>query len=168
MAKEKAEKKTGGKPQKKSGGKLKFISLMAVFCVAAPFIMPTLLLALVGLIPTYVAFTTDDDPQKSGATSVCAMNFAGLTPFVIDLWEKGQTMANAVHILSEANSWLVILGAAAIGQLIVYTVPPAIATLTLTNADARIKNLRKNLEMLKQSWGPDVATTKPIDKIVQG
>jgi hypothetical protein len=77
-------------------------------------------------------------------------------------------MPNAFHILSDSQNWLVILGASGIGQLIVYTVPPAIATLTLTHAESRIKHLRKNLDLLKESWGADVATTKPLDKIVQG
>ena len=167
MAKEENPKPVA-KGQKKSGGKLKLILLMAFACIAAPFMMPTVLLVLAGFIPTYIAFMTDDDPQKSGATSVCAMNCAGLTPFIIDLWEKGQTMPNAIHVLGEANSWLVILGASAIGQLIVYTIPPAIASLTLTHAETRVKNLSKNLDMLKESWGPEVATTKSIDKIVQG
>jgi hypothetical protein len=27
--------------------------------------------------------------------------------------------------------------------------------------------LQKNLDMLKDAWGPDVATAKPIDKISQ-
>ena len=121
---------------------------------------------LAGLIPTYVAFATDSDPQKSGAVSVGAMNFAGLVPFIIDLWSKGQTMPNTVHILTTPDSWMIILGAAAIGQLIVYAIPQALATLTLSQAELRVKNMRKNLELLKESWGPEVATTKPIDKIV--
>jgi len=129
--------------------------------------LPTVILLLVGLIPTYVALSTDSDQQKSGAVSVGAMNFAGLLPFVIDLWSKGQTLPNAIQILATSNTWLVVLGASAVGQLIVYSIPQAIATLTLTQAESRAKALRKNLDMLKESWGPDVATTKPLDRIGQ-
>jgi hypothetical protein len=151
---------------KKKSGKLGVFTIIIIVGFAMPFMLPTVVLLLAGLIPTYVALSTDSDPQKSGAVSVGAMNFAGIVPFIIDLWSKGQTMGNTLHILSDPNSWLIIFGAAAVGQLIVYAVPQAIATLTLAQAEMRAKNLRKNLEMLKEAWGPEVATTKPIDKIL--
>jgi hypothetical protein len=166
MAKAEAP-KASNHPPKKSGGKLRTFTIIIIVMCAAPFMMPTVTLILAALIPTYIAFATDSDPQKSGAVSVGAMNIAGTVPFVIDLWSKGQTMPNAYAILTNANDWLVILGASFVGQLIVYTIPQAIATLTLTHAESRAKALRKNLETLKESWGLDVATTKPIDKIGQ-
>ncbi|MDE2030213.1 MAG: hypothetical protein KGI97_06580 [Alphaproteobacteria bacterium] len=162
----KAAKGTGGKPKKK-GGKAKTILIMVALGIATPFMLPTVVLLLIGMIPTYIAFATDDDPQKSGAVSVGAMNFAGVVPFIIQLWQQGQTIPDAFRILATANDWLIILGAAGIGQLVVYAVPQAIATLTLTHAETRIKHLKKNLETLKEFWGPEVATTKPIDQIVQ-
>jgi hypothetical protein len=93
------------------------------------------------------------------------MNFAGLVPFLIDLWVKGQTMENAFVILRNPSNWLIILGAAGIGQLIVFAVPQAMASMTLAHAESRLKTLKQNLEQLKTSWGPEVATTKPVDKI---
>jgi hypothetical protein len=166
----KAEEKKAAKVDEKKGkksGKLGMFTFLIIFGFAAPFMLPTVILLLVGLIPTYVALATDSDRQKSGAVSVGAMNCAGILPFVIDLWSKGQTMENTLQIMSTTNTWLVILGASAVGQLIVYTIPQAIATLTLTQAESRAKALRKNLELLKESWGPDVATTKPLSKVGQ-
>jgi hypothetical protein len=77
-------------------------------------------------------------------------------------------MPNAFAILGQATTWLVMLGAAGIGQLILFAVPQAMATLTLARAESRVKLLRKNLETLKESWGPEVATSKPLDQIMQG
>lgn len=164
MAK-KEDKKNAAPPKP---GKAKAVFVLLLVCAATPFMLPSLVLLLAGLVPTYVAFATDSDPQKSGATSVCAMNVAGIAPYLIDLWMKGQTLGNAFAILGEPKSWLVILGAAAIGQLIVYTIPSFIAIFTLNNAESRLQALRRNLELLKDSWGADVATTKPLDKIIQG
>ncbi len=160
-AKKQVEVKTAGKP-----GRAKIVFILLLVCTATPFMLPTIVLLLAGLVPTYVAFATDDDAQKSSAASVCAMNVAGIVPYVIDLWARGQTLGNAFLILGEPKSWLVILGAAAIGQLIVYTIPPFIAIMTLNHAASRAQLLRKNLDFLKETWGPDVATTKPVDKIV--
>jgi len=153
-------------PKKKGHGKAKFFGVVILLGLAMPFMLGSVLLLLAALIPTYVAYMTDNCPEKTGATSVCAMNLAGAFPFLMDLWMKGQTPANALHILSDSSSWLVILGAAAVGQLIIYAVPQAIATMSLTHAEGRIKTLRKNLELLKDSWGPEVGTTKPVEQIV--
>jgi hypothetical protein len=149
---------------KKSGGKLKFLTGMVVFACAVPFLMPTVTLLLIGMIPTLVALMTDNDRQKSSAAAVASMNFAGITPFIIDLWMKGQSMENVFQILRESSTWLVILGAAFVGHLIVFAIPQAMASLTVARSEARLKILKQNLEQLKSTWGPDVATTKPLNR----
>lgn len=153
--------------KKKKGGKLGLILFFILFSLSAPFLMPTLTLLLVGLLPTFVALLTDNDPHKSATASIGAMNLAGLTPFLIDLWVKGQTMGNTFAILHDPSNWLIILGAAGVGQLIVFAVPQAMTSLTIVRAEGRLKLLKHNLEQLKASWGPDVATTKPLEKIGQ-
>lgn len=158
-------KKPADTSKKKKGGKAGFFFILILFALAAPFFMPTLTLLLVGLLPTFVALITDTDPQKSSTASIGAMNFAGLVPFLIDLWAKGQTMENAFILLRNPSNWLIILGAAAVGQLIVFAVPQVMASMTFISAESRLKLLKRNLEQLKTSWGPDVATTKPLDKI---
>ena len=163
-----AAKSADGKAQKpKKRSRLGFYTTLLVAVIAAPFMFPTVVLILAGLIPTFVAFFVDKDREHSSATAIGAMNCAGLTPFVIDLWLKGQTMANAFIILSDPSNWVVILGAAAIGQLIVSVVPQALATLTLAHSELRIKTLKNNLETLKNSWGPDVGTTKPLEQLAR-
>ncbi len=86
---------------------------------------------------------------------------------MIDLWVNGQSMDTVFHILGQSSSWLVILGAAAVGQLIVFAIPQAMTSLTLARAELRLKILKTNMEKLKSTWGPDVATTKPLDKITR-
>lgn len=165
MAEDKKPAAAEGKKKKK--GKAGFFLIMILFALMAPFMMPTLTLIMVGMMPTFVALLTDTDPEKSATSSVGAMNIAGLVPFLIDLWVKGQTMENAFIILRTPANWLIILGAAAIGQLIVFAVPQAMASMTFIHAESRIKNLKRNLDQLKASWGPDVATTKPLDQITR-
>jgi len=77
-------------------------------------------------------------------------------------------MENALAILRDANTWLVMLGAAGIGQLILFAVPQVIATFTVARSESRLKLLKANLEKLKTAWGGDVATTKPIEKVARG
>jgi hypothetical protein len=167
-AKKKTEKAKPAKPDKKAkkgGGKLRLYTILIMAGIAAPFMFPTLILVIAGLMPTIVAFVMDRDRQHSSATAIGAMNCAGITPFVIDLWIKGQSMGNVVQILTDPANWLIILGSAAIGKTIVAIVPQALATITLAHSEMRIKTLKANLELLKNSWGPDVGTTKPLDKM---
>lgn len=152
--------------KKKGGSKLKFYMFLLIAMISAPFMFPTVVLVLVGLIPTIVAFVVDNDREHSSATAIGAMNCAGLSPFIIDLWLKGQTMGNAFAILSQPINLLIIFGSAAVGQAIVGIVPQAMATLTLAHSELRIKNLKNNMEILRKSWGPDVGTTKPIEKMI--
>lgn len=151
----------------KRGGFTWVIILMIVFGAAVPFILPTLVL-LAGMLPTIVALFTEDEHNHSSAAAIGAMNAAGIVPFVIELWHKGQTIDNAFALISDPTTWLVMLGAAALGQLIVFAVPQAIASISVSHAEARIALLKKNLETLQAMWGPDVATTKPLERVARG
>lgn len=155
---------SSSKPSKSSGGGGRLILLMVVIGAIAPFGAPTLVVCL-GLLPTLVALITDTDPRRSGVITIGLLNVAGVVPFVIELWEKGQTMEAAFNIMSQPMTWLVMLGAAAIGQLILYAIPSFITLLTVNRMENRLRVLRQGLEELKIIWGPDVATSKPIDLI---
>ncbi len=153
--------------QKKKGGKLGLMTGFVLFGLAAPFMLPTVTLIALGMLPSLVSLITDTDRQKSGTAAVAAMNIAGVVPFVIDLWIKGQTMGNVFAILGNPMNILVILGASAIGQLILFAIPQAMALVTIAHIENRVKGLKKNLELLRESWGPDVATNKPIEQLVK-
>jgi hypothetical protein len=131
---------------------------LVLLLAVLPFIMPTALLML-GLLPTLIVLIADEEAEKSSAITVGAMNLAGVVPFVIELWQKGQTMDIAFAILRQPNTWLVMLGAAAVGRLILYVVPPLAASLAITQAEMRLAKLQDSLVQLKQVWGPETATT---------
>lgn len=154
-------------PRKKSG-KFGFFMTMIFLGIAAPFIFPTLVLLVAGLLPTLVTLFVDTDREHSTTAAIGAMNCAGLSPFLIDLWVKGQTMGNVFAILSDMNTWLVVLGAAAVGQLIIFAIPQTMVIVTIARLEMRVRTLKSNLEQLKNTWGPEVATTKPLDKIQRG
>jgi hypothetical protein len=162
MAEKGKTKKTVAAPAKvksRGNGKFKAILILIAFCAAAPFCLPTLLICL-GLLPALVALITDTDPEKNTAATIGFMNFAGVSPFLIDLWLKGQTWEAAFAILREPTNWMVMLGSAAIGHLILYAVPPVVMLFTMTKMDLRLKKLRDAQEELKAIWGADVANPK--------
>ncbi|MDD3181865.1 MAG: hypothetical protein PHD48_03560 [Alphaproteobacteria bacterium] len=153
VVKEKAKQKSGGG---------KTILLMAIFGCLIPFGVPTLLICL-GLIPTVVALFTDADSHRSKLATIGYMNLAGVLPFLLELWQKGQSMEVATAIIRNPMSWAIMLGAAGIGHLILYAIPPMIASIIVINQEARLKVLRQGLQELEKIWGSDVGTMAPLD-----
>lgn len=151
-------------PHQRGTGKFKVILIMSIVGAIVPFGLPTLLVCT-GLIPTLVALYTDTDPEKSTTTTVGFMNLAGVLPFLVDLWQKGQTMSVALSIVREPRSWVIMFGAAAIGQLFLYIIPPIIASTTIARLESRLNTLKEGIEQLRTIWGPEVATTLPIDQV---
>lgn len=159
VSEEKGKKEKGVKPKK---GGFKLILVMVIAGCLAPFGVPTLLVCL-GLAPTLVALVTDTDENRSGLATIGYMNFAGVLPFLIDLWQNGQTMEAAMVIVRQPFSWAIMLGAAGIGHLILYAVPPVIASVFLINQENRLRTLREGMQQLEAIWGPDVASTTSLD-----
>lgn len=163
--KNKPVKASGGKAGTKPKGAGIYILPGILTGASLFFIFPTFVLMAIGLIPTIIAIFTDTDHEKHSATAVGAMNVAGLTPFIVELWTKGQTIGHVFEILRDANNWLVILGSAVLGQLILFVVPQITASMTSARYETRLKTLKSNLEELKSTWGPDVASTKSLNQI---
>ncbi len=159
---EKSKKTEKNKAPSKNGTKL--VILMIIAGALVPFGAPTLLVCL-GLIPTLVALFTDTDPNKSGVITVGFLNLAGVMPFLIDLWTKGHSIETALRIMRDPMTWVIMLGAAAIGQLILYAVPTAMTVMAVNRMEARLHVLREGLEQLKAIWGTDVATNRPVDLV---
>lgn len=162
---EKTEKKAQDKTKKKSGSGKTVLMMILIGCMV-PFGLPTLLVAC-GLLPTVVALFTDTDENKSGLAAVGYMNLAGVLPFLIELWQKGQAMDVAMAIITEPSSWVVMLGAAGVGYLIMYAVPPMIGSVVLLNQEGRLRTLTEGVEQLEAIWGPDVTTTAPLSEVLR-
>lgn len=156
--------KASGAKSSKGGAWKTILGMVLVIPTILIVGLPTLLIC-VGLLPTLIALLTDTDRQKSAAATIGFLNVAGVLPFIIDLWMSGQTMAHAFAIMSSSTTWLVMFGSAGVGHLLLYAIPQATATLTLTRMENRLRTLKQALIQLKDIYGPDVATNKPLDQV---
>lgn len=162
MAKDKGGKTNAAAPKKKGGGGLIFF--MIVLGSLVPFGVPTLIVCA-GLLPTLVALFTDTDPSRSSLATIGYMNIAGVLPFLIDLWQQGQTLNAALAIVRDPFSWTVMFGAAGIGYLILYAIPPFVAMFVLSKQEARLRVLREGMQQLEAIWGADVGNVLPLDAV---
>lgn len=119
--------------------------------------LPTVLMILVGMPPTFVAWIIDRSHQKSATYCVAGMNFCGLFPYLMDLWMGVHSLKAAGAIVTDVFALLVIYGAAAFGWMIYITVPPVVSTFLTVMAQRRVAQLRALQRQIVDEWGEGVA-----------
>ncbi len=131
--------------------------LLVLLVPAAIFVAPTTLLVGIGMIPTFVAFVVDRDPEKPAPITVGGLNLCGVLPYVLDLWSGQNTLQQAIRLLGDPTTWLVMFGAAAVGWACYHGIPGLVAGFEIARAEARIATLQKRKRRLAEDWGADVA-----------
>lgn len=119
-------------------------------------IIPTVIVLAVALVPTGVAFIMERGKGYYGGLTVGAMNLAGASPYLADIWTEGHTVAVAVGIITNVFAWLIFYGAALFGWAIYSSTPAAVSAIMTMTAGQRITGLRATQRDLVQKWGPDV------------
>lgn len=161
MAKKPTKKAAAGKPEEKKGRNKK---LQLFAWVLAPLIVyvayPLLIVALAGMVPTFVAYIIDARRERYAARTVGYMNFAGVMIVGFDIWGNN-TWQQAVELISQPTNWLIMLGCAAVGWIFYFAAPPVVyAYLTVAN-DMKLKQLQKEQRELVREWGEQVKSTAP-------
>ncbi len=129
-----------------------------VLIVALIWISPaTILVMVVGMPPTFVAWIIDRSYQKSASYCVAGMNFCGLFPYLMDLWMGVHSLKAASAIVTDVFALLVIYGAAAFGWMIYITIPPVVGTFLTVMAQRRVAQLRTLQRQIVEEWGESVA-----------
>lgn len=121
--------------------------------------LPTVLVIVIGMPPTLVAWIIDRSYQKSASYCVAGMNFCGMFPYLMDLWMGVHSLKAAGAIVTDVFALLVIYGAAAFGWMIYITIPPVVATFLTVMAQRRVAQLRTLQRQIVEEWGESVART---------
>jgi len=118
--------------------------------------IPTVIVLAVALVPTGVAFIMERGKGYYGGLTVGAMNLAGASPYLADLWSEGHTVAIALGIITNVFAWMMFYGAALFGWAIYSTTPSVVSAVMTMTAGQRITSMRMQQKELVQKWGPDV------------
>jgi hypothetical protein len=127
--------------------------MVPLVCVFAP---ATVLLLVLGLLPTIVAWLVDRREEKYAAYCVGGFNLSGVLPYLFILWASGNTMHAFYGIAKSPFSWLVIFGAAALGWLANYWAPQVAMRVRRIRDRNEVARLRKRQEQILEEWGPEV------------
>ncbi|MGC2854433.1 hypothetical protein ACM64Y_03080 [Novispirillum sp. DQ9] len=125
--------------------------------VMVAFFMPTLLLVAFAMLPTFVAIVVDRGPKRYGGVTVGGLNFAGVAPYLMDLWAGANDVPHALNILGDVFALVMIFGAAAFGWLLYSATPGVVGAFIGMTSTRRIAALRARQQELLREWGPEVA-----------
>ena len=122
--------------------------------------LPLCLLIVAGALPTAVAILVDRHPRHYLARTVGAMNFAGVIPGALKMWEVGISFASLQQVIASPYQWLVMYGAAGLGWLLFFSVPPVVAMVLDIQFDDTKRHLEARAKALIEEWGEEVTGRK--------
>ena len=128
--------------------------------ILSPFaavLLPTTLVFVIMMAPTWVAYVTDRSRDKHLALSVGMLNFAGTLPAIIELWSRGQSHPTAMLLIGDVFVWAAAYGAAAFGWGIFAVMPTLVGGFHRMTTEARIKGLVDQQKALIAEWSGAVA-----------
>ncbi len=158
--KEKQEKKT--KKKKKKSGSMQ-IFLIVGLAMGVVF-LPTTFLLSISMLPSLVALIVDRSKRKTKAITVGAMNLAGATPFLLELWMSGNDFEKAFSVVTDPKAIIVIYSSAAIGYLIDWSMTGIVASVLVQRGHARKKAIVKHQKELVDRWGEEVKGELVLDE----
>ena len=115
--------------------------------------LPTTMVLAIGMAPTLGAFFADKTPGRYLTKCVAGMNFAGVIPSLYHLWITGHDLKTANGIVTDLYTWFLMYSAGAMGWLLFFGLPGAVAVFRSLNATRRIYFLREKQKMLINEWG---------------
>ena len=146
---------------KKSGGNV-LLKIMGM--VMAVVFLPSTVLLGIGMLPTIIAAMMDSSRGRAKAITVGAMNLAGCSPFLFELWGKGHVFKQSFEILSDPFTIVVMYGGATIGYMIEWALVGVVANIMVQKGLMRQQAIRKRQEDLVERWGKEVTATIPMDQ----
>ena len=138
--------------------------ILTILVVAGVLFAPTTIILLCGMTPTIVAAYTDRSRERMRGITIGALNLAGCTPFVIQLWLSEHTIENALGMLSDPMTWMIMYAAAGVGYCLEWAIVSSVSIFYAEKAKLRIKSIEKLQDELVERWGKEVTGQIPLDE----
>jgi hypothetical protein len=152
--------KPGVRRRGRNTGSAAITVTVIVIVVLALTALPLCLLVIGGMLPTAVAIVVDRHHRRYLARTVGAMNLAGVMPGALRLWEAGISFDSLQQVINSPYNWLVMYGAAAIGWVLYFCVPPVVAMVIEVKVDETKHRLEAKAKALVEEWGEEVTGRK--------
>lgn len=125
-------------------------------------LLPTTVMLAIGLLPTIVVYFVLRRSRMRTIT-IGAMNLAGCMPFVFTLWMGGHDFKDAMEIILNPETIIIIYACAGVGYVIDWAVTGIVAAMMYERGKARQKDVQKHLEKMIERWGDKVTGVYQLD-----
>lgn len=106
----------------------------------------------ISMIPSVIASFIDKKYESYMSSTITTFNLIGVLPFMAKLW-SAPSMDNAARIItSDISTWVVVFGAALLGQLLFWFLPPVIARLYILKCKFEASMLKSSKEKIASEW----------------
>lgn len=105
------------------------------------------------MLPSLIAFFLDKGKHKCASATICTFNLIGVLPYLVRLWKSQSIDSLAKLVIADINTWMIVYGAAVIGQLLYLSLPLLIVKLYEAKNQVKINRLEKKCQLLAEEWG---------------
>ena len=108
------------------------------------------------MLPTIFAIFFDKNEHRCLSATICSFNLIGVIPYLIRMWESSSVDYVAKQILSNVETWMIIYGAAFIGQLLYASMPLLVVKFYAAKTYSKVAKHEKKHKTLCDQWGIDI------------
>ena len=119
-------------------------------CIA---LFPTILLLVIGMAPSIVAYIVDKRPRKVTARSIGYLNFAGCLYYALKLWTGQNTISGVLELVSEPSALMIMYSSAAVGWILNFIMVPIMSAFLAVQHEAKNRSISRRQESLIREWG---------------
>lgn len=154
-----ADKKKSGEKKKRASG-LSVVPLLFGGLALAFLIKGSLILLLVGMLPSVITYYADIRDNRRLFRVVLTCNLAGILPFLTELVMRGNDTGLLLHHLMNPRVWFIMYASAGIGYMLVKGLPVLLEFFYELSNAAQIARLQSLQNRLIEEWGPELQRTQ--------
>lgn len=141
-----------------------WFSVLAALIVVVS--LPTVVVLFFGMLPALVSYVTDRTRDKFASFCIGGMNFAGVFPYLMELWLGDHSLGAARDLLTDVFKLGIMYSAAAFGWLMFTFIPPVVGAFLTVLSQRRVATLRNEQRQLIDEWGEGVTRTREQDEVM--
>lgn len=119
---------------------------------------------VIGMLPTVVAAIVDTSKGHLRTLTVGSLNFAGCSPYMIDVWKRGGDINTAIDTITDPQAMVVMFFAAGMGYMVDWAMTGIVSSVMVQRAKGRLKEISQHQKILTERWGVEVSGSVPLDE----
>lgn len=116
--------------------------------------LPTVIILLIGLMPTITTILTDSK-NINKITIIGCFNMAGVFVCLVNLLNQ-YSAHQEITILGNVFNIIIVLGTAALGMVIYFELPSLFVIISKSSVQRRLHNIENKLEKITSEWGQEI------------